>query len=211
MDYLAISKKIRKLRGDLSVKAFADKVGLSARAITYYESNDTDHRPKLESLKKIATSFAVDISYFIEDLRPLKKIDLSGDMYEVPLVSDIAAGFTDLMEEMNDAPILKLPFPECKKAIAFKVSGQSMEPLYYDEDILIVRDRGDQPPRDGHIYVVEWEEGEKIKRAVKYVHIVEGGYLLVSKNRKFKSQPINNIRKLYRIVLEITKFHEQLA
>ena len=190
---LEIKKKLKNLRGTLSVREFAIKVGISDRVVNYYESGE--RVPSIDILYKITKAFNVDISYFIDDLKkPISKV-------EIKIVGMIPAGHTDIYEQPEVMDPIIMPFKHMKNCVAVRVMGESMERMFFDGDILIIKERPDQLPRkDGLTYVIEWEECDKIMRAVKNVYKEEQGFRLVSENKKFKDIMTDNIRKLYKIV-----------
>ncbi len=196
---MSISKKLRNLRGDQSHRVFGKKVGVSDVSLIYWERGDQE--PKLNSLKKIADACGVDISYFYDDLKADKKAIESPEHYEVQIVGMVPAGHTEIYDEPPVEPPILLPFKEFKKCIAVRVDGNSMERLFYDGDILFIQERSSQLPRkDGFTYVIEWEEHERLMRAVKNVYREKDGFRLVSENKTHRDIVINNIRRLYRIV-----------
>lgn len=223
MKFPGLDDRIRKIRKKLGLSQtdFAKKLGLKSKmGVSHYENGTAD--PDISTVLKICKMGGVtenwllygnDVGY-VADKRGQEvheSAEYNVGRYEVPVVSLIAAGITELGDEVDRAPKITLPYKEAKGCIAFQVTGDSMAPLYVEGDILIVKERGGEMPRDGFIYVVEWEEDTKVMRAVKYVHFASPGFLLTSKNRKHKAVKIDNIRRLFRIVFEITRFHEQLA
>lgn len=223
-EYGSLGDRIKFVRlkiMNLTQDGFAESVGgISKFAVSHWERNNTS--PSIAQLKKIGDIsgktvnwllYGNDHGYLITKPGSLiaENVNDYGAGYDIPVVSMIAAGISELGDEVDRAPKITLPYKEAKGCIAFQVTGDSMAPLYVEGDILIVKERGGEMPRDGFIYVVEWEEDTKVMRAVKYVHFASPGFLLTSKNRKHKAVKIDNIRRLFRIVFEITRFHEQLA
>ncbi len=179
----------------MSVKKFAAKIGISDRAIVYYESGE--RLPGLDILYKICEKFNVDISYFLDDASKSKEIN----KYDIKIVGMVPAGHTSIYDQPEVLDPLVMPFKQFKNCIAVQVTGASMEKLFYDGDILIIRECQDQSPRkDGLTYVIEWEEADQLTRAVKYVYRESNGFRLVSENKIFKDIYTDNITKLYRIV-----------
>lgn len=134
------------------------------------------------------------------------------DSIDVPVVSLIPAGNLEIYEQLNIMEPLRLPFKECKGCIGVKVIGDSMEDLFFEGDILIIKDRSDVAPRDGKVYVVEWEDDDgRLDRAVKYVFKEKHGFRLASKNLKHAPFIVKHLKKVYRIVKYISDFRSDLA
>ena len=79
MNLSELIKKIRVNAG-LSRKEFAQKVGASQAAVTYWETGK--RQPRLDQLEKIANAFSIDVwdMYFFYELgRPAPQFELSED------------------------------------------------------------------------------------------------------------------------------------
>jgi len=185
-----LKEKIKKVRGNLTFKEFSKKTGISDAALVRYEQGRT---PKIEQLQKIADSCGISIDYFFDTQK--------SERHEIKIVGMVPAGHTSIYDQPEVLDPLVLPFKQFKNCIAVQVTGASMENLFYDGDILIIRECQDQSPRkDGLTYVIEWEEADQLTRAVKYVYRESNGFRLVSENKIFKDIYTDNITKLYRIV-----------
>lgn len=57
---------IRKLRGNLSQKEFAEKVGITQAAVSIYEKG---RKPKIEILERIAAATGKKITIVVEDIK----------------------------------------------------------------------------------------------------------------------------------------------
>jgi phage repressor protein C with HTH and peptisase S24 domain len=189
---MELKEKLKKIRGSMTFIEFSKLTGISDAALVRYEHGRI---PKVEQLQKIAQAVNLPISYLLDEVQ--KK----SDKIEVKIVGMIPAGHTDIYEQPEVMDPIIMPFKHMKNCVAVQVMGESMERMFFDGDILIIKERPDQLPRkDGLTYVIEWEECDKIMRAVKNVYKEEKGFRLVSENKKFKDIMTDNIRKLYKIV-----------
>ncbi|MFA9413991.1 S24 family peptidase [Streptococcus sp. E29BA] len=64
--------------------------------------------------------------------------------------------------------------------VATWIEGQSMEPVYQDGEVALIREGGFD--YDGAVYVISWNDQLYIKK----VYIEENGYRLVSINKKYE-------------------------
>lgn len=125
---------IKKLRNKFGINQteLGNKIGLSARAIGFYESSDRDI--PTSKLQKIADYFNVSTDYVLG-----RSNDLQDDVKQIPLLGKIAAGyptqmFTDVIDYIN------IPADMArgnKELFALKTTGKSMEPNFIEGDILI--------------------------------------------------------------------------
>lgn len=132
---------------------------------------------------------------------------------EVPLAGQMPAGAgVELMDEEPSGASLWLPFKDCKGAAAFTIVGDSMEDLYRDGDMVIIKPRpAHQPIHEGHTYCLDYEIDGRLYRAVKNLYKDKDGYRLRSKNGKYRDILVKDVVRIYRIVREIRGFTERLA
>ncbi|MCB0386428.1 MAG: S24 family peptidase, partial [Bdellovibrionales bacterium] len=138
--------------------------------------------------------------------------ELDRMVYDVPVVSLIPAGNIELWDQPEVMDPMRLPFKECKGCVGVRVVGDSMEPLFFEGDILVIKDRSESVPRQGKVYVVEWEDEDgRRDRAVKYVFKEGDRWRLASKNLKHAPFYVTHLRKIFRIVKYISNFRADLA
>lgn len=125
---------IKKLRNKFGINQteLGNKIGLSARAIGFYESSDRDI--PTSKLQKIADYFNVSTDYVLG-----RSNDLQDDVKQIPLLGKIAAGYpTQMFADVID--YIDIPADMTrgnKKLFALKTKGKSMEPNFIEGDILI--------------------------------------------------------------------------
>ena len=125
---------IKKLRSKFGINQteLGNKIGLSARAIGFYESSDRDI--PTSKLQKIADYFNVSTDYVLG-----RSNDLQDDVKQIPLLGKIQAGepttmFLDVIDYID------IPADMArgnKELFALKTTGKSMEPNFIEGDILI--------------------------------------------------------------------------
>lgn len=125
---------IKKLRNKFGINQteLGNKIGLSARAIGFYESSDRDI--PTSKLQKIADYFNVSTDYVLG-----RSNDLQDDVKQIPLLGKIAAGYpTQMFADVID--YIDIPADMArgnKELFALKTKGKSMEPNFIEGDILI--------------------------------------------------------------------------
>lgn len=125
---------IKKLRNKFGINQteLGNKIGLSARAIGFYESSDRDI--PTSKLQKIADYFNVSTDYVLG-----RSNDLQDDVKQIPLLGKIAAGYpTQMFTDVID--YIDIPADMArgnKELFALKTTGKSMEPNFIEGDILI--------------------------------------------------------------------------
>lgn len=133
--------------------------------------------------------------------------------HKVQIVGNMPAGAKiDILDEEPKGEMW-LPFPDVKDCVAFTITGNSMENLYYAGDIVIVRPRSiDQDIHDGNIYGLDYRIDDQLYRTVKYVyHEGREAFRLRSKNGSHKDIVVKEVIRFYRIIREIRGFTDQLA
>lgn len=127
---------IKKLRTEFGINQteLGNKIGLSARAIGFYESSDRDI--PTSKLQKIADYFNVSTDYVLGRSSTSQKDD---EVIQIPLLGKIQAGVpTEMFLDIID--YIDIPADMArgnKELFALKTKGKSMEPNFIEGDILI--------------------------------------------------------------------------
>ena len=127
---------IKKLRTEFGINQteLGNKIGLSARAIGFYESSDRDI--PTSKLQKIADYFNVSTDYVLGRSSTSQKDD---EVMQIPLLGKIQAGVpTEMFLDIID--YIDIPADMArgnKELFALKTKGKSMEPNFIEGDILI--------------------------------------------------------------------------
>lgn len=127
---------IKKLRTEFGINQteLGNKIGLSARAIGFYESSDRDI--PTSKLQKIADYFNVSTDYVLGRSSTSQKDD---EVMQIPLLGKIAAGYpTTMFADVIDYIDIPADMTRGNKELfALKTKGKSMEPNFIEGDILI--------------------------------------------------------------------------
>ena len=186
---MAIGKKLEvalKKKG-MKPATLASEIGVSKNTIYAIIKRDNE-KVNMSTLNKIADVLGITIDYFFgdnEDMEtyasprsrpdffPASAVRPLSEMHHqrVPMIGSVAAG-----EPILDADFDTYLEAPCDCDAAVTVRGDSMEPTYYDGDILYIRQ---QPTvRKGQIAVVFVDD----MAAIKHVYREHDGVMLVSDN-----------------------------
>lgn len=219
-------KQLRKLK-DKTQSEFAELLGVSQGNIADIENGRRE--PSKDLIRKIIDKYQVDANWLLTDLNIGSAIKEKPDIYgivtdsftdyaakvgtRVRIVGNMPAGTRiDILDEEPKSEMW-LPFTDVKDCVAFTIIGNSMENLYFEGDVVIVRPRSvDQDIHDGHIYGLDYRIDDQLYRTVKYVYR-EGrdAFRLRSKNGNHKDIVVKDVIRFYRIIKEIRGFTDQLA
>jgi len=176
-------EKLRKERG-LSRKALAERIierfgGASVAGLSQYiyQLEKGKRKPKLDTLKKIATVLNVPISFLVEE--PRRRVDwesnasiLPGKIIPIPIYGEAQAGSfggytTPTPEKFFPTPEVMIKGLPPERVFWIKVEGRSMEPVFKPGDLVLVADPSWYEVREGDPVVVVNGDGEL---TVKYYH-----------------------------------------
>lgn len=149
-----IGDYIRKYRGDVSLRDFADKCGISHTHLDSIEKGVDPRTGKpvkvtVETLKKIASAMHMSINDLLINSGDVKLeelnydnvefIDVDTNVIKIPVYGSIKAGIP--IESQSDI-IDYIDIPNDwliggKNFFGLKISGDSMFPKYLEEDIVI--------------------------------------------------------------------------
>ncbi len=165
-------------RHGLSPSGLAKQAGLDPTAFNPSKRHGHDGRPRwpsTESIAKVLTATGESLEGFVGLTRragePVREIPISGTIpgHTVPLVGMAEAGVGGFFDD-GGFPAGQgwdeIAFPELtdESAYALRVSGDSMQPLYRDGDLIIVSPAAQV--RRGDRVVVRTSEGEVMAKTL---------------------------------------------
>lgn len=170
-----IGKNIQKLRESygLNKAELARRLNLSRSAIVYYEQNKRE--PDIETLNKLAKVFNCSVDDIVSGGEPRYiTINIYGFIPAgIPLecIEDII-GTEDLPIDMVNSD---------KQYFGLKIKGDSMQPEYLDNDIIILEKCSDAENGSDCVVMVNGYEGtfKRIKKS-------SSGITLLPLNKKYK-------------------------
>lgn len=145
-----LNNNIKHLRTEkgISQQKLADKVGVDRSTISRIENNEIE--TTIDNALKIANVLDVDISDLIlKDLRfdNANLVEVSNDTFQIPVLGKIPAGMPfEAIENQYSIDTIDIPKDWLKgnnKFFALQLNGDSMEPDYLNNDIVIFKQAND--------------------------------------------------------------------
>ncbi len=153
-----IGSFIKNYRGDMSLREFADKCGISH---THLDSIEKGFDPRtgkpvrvtVDTLKKIASAMNMSVNDLLIQSGDVKLEELNFDNAElvspikesikIPVLGKIPAGMPfEAIEDQYTIDFEEIPYSWLKggnQFFALKLDGDSMEPEYHNNDIVIFK------------------------------------------------------------------------
>ena len=148
-------KRLRQLKG-VTQEELAKIVGLQRGAIAKYEIGIVENM-KQTTIKQMADYFGVKPSYLmcLED----KLDELGNPVVEVPILGTVKAGYDYLAQENWIGTIdISKKLAETGEFFALKIHGDSMFPVFVENDTVVVRKQDDFENGDIVVALINGEE-----------------------------------------------------
>ena len=101
--------------------------------------NDQIKKPSLDTLEKLATALDSTVAQLTHSLELPKEADPVVGLRKVPLLSWVQAGLPTPVASLDDMDKWYIcPVRISKNGFALKVRGESMEPMFYEGDIVFI-------------------------------------------------------------------------
>lgn len=158
-------KEYRKLKR-MTQKELGEKIGVKHNTVSGYENGTNE--PEQDILFKIAA--ALDVS--INDLFPETRSDTTNIRrrkkgVRIPVLGYVVAGIPiEAIEDIIDYEEIDEELARTGDFFALRVRGESMEPVLYEDDVVIVRKQPTADTGDIAIVLINGDEAtiKKIKR-----------------------------------------------
>ena len=158
-------KEYRKLKR-MTQKELGEKIGVKHNTVSGYENGTNE--PEQDILFKIAA--ALDVS--INDLFPETRSDTTNMRrrkkgIRIPVLGYVVAGIPiEAIEDIIDYEEIDEELARTGDFFALQVRGESMEPVLYEDDVVIVRKQPTADTGDIAIVLINGDEAtiKKIKR-----------------------------------------------
>lgn len=112
--------------------------------------NDQIKKPSLDTLEKLATALDSTVAQLNHSLELPKEADPVVGLRKVPLISWVQAGLPTPVASLDDMDKWYIcPVRISKNGFALKVRGESMEPMFFEGDIVFIDP--DVPAESGRI------------------------------------------------------------
>lgn len=190
--------RFRELRTEarLSQVALADKLNVHQTAVSQWELEKSF--PDIDLLKKMSKIYGVSVDYLVGNVNdPFfvldnKKIIADINSYgddelkklgiKIPVLGEVVAGVPiEAIEDILDYEEITEEMANKGEHFALKVKGDSMEPVFYAGDIVIVRQ---QPTADSGDIVIALVNGDE--STIKKLKLTDDGLMLIPANSAYE-------------------------
>ncbi len=196
-DAEGISRRLKQVIGDMSLRKFAEKVGINEATIRGIMKGK---RPYLDTIAAIAAGAGVDFAWLATG-EGTPEAGAAGDLVRVPVLNVRASAGHGCYNEADEVREL-LPMtkqllrslgcqPEAARII--EAHGNSMEPTIAHGDMLLV-DTAQRDPRLGGIYVFRPGDHLQVKRVKVSPH--DGSIMFGSDNPEYGPFAPEDIERL---------------
>lgn len=128
---------------------------------------------RLSTSKKICNTFNITLDELLNDNIELNNIQIIDNKQSLPLLGIVKAGYDYLANENIISYVsADINVSDIENCYALKVTGDSMEPILYEDDIVIVHKQNDVENGQVAIILIDGEEAT-IKKVIKYDDYVE--------------------------------------
>lgn len=198
-----ISLKKRRLEKDLSQVEIAEMLNINKSSYSSWESGRA--KPNQKNLVALAKILDVEVSYFESEYNIVNNyLQLSPDnqakaeeyvdelllsqqsskvtpLFSVQVLSDIqlSAGLGESLFDEYETETVYSDEEQLGYDIAAWISGKSMEPIYQDGEVALIRSSGFD--YDGAVYALSWNDSVFIKKLYRE----KEGFRMVSLNDKY--------------------------
>ena len=198
-----ISLKKRRLEKDLSQVEIAEMLSINKSSYSSWESGRA--KPNQKNLAALAKILDVDVTYFESEYNIVNNyLQLSPDnqakaeeyveelllsqqsskvipLFSVQVLSDIqlSAGLGVSLFDEYETETVYSDEEQLGYDIAAWISGKSMEPIYQDGEVALIRSSGFD--YDGAVYALSWNDSVFIKKLYRE----KEGFRMVSLNDKY--------------------------
>ena len=172
----------------MSLQDFANLIGTSRSYIHMLEKNvnpstNKPINPSIETLKLLANAMNMDLDFLLKQLDSEQQIYLNEEEYKkqfektdilgnpvapVPLLGSVKAGYNYLAQEnwIGTVDVETSLVGDGKDYFALKVKGDSMAPVFIEDDIVIIKKQNDCENNEFAVVIINGDEGtlKKIKK-----------------------------------------------
>lgn len=170
----------------IEVSRLAQMLGIKSKS-TIYRYMNAEMAPKLTTVKYASEIFNVNplwlMGYNVE--KYVKKTDSLGNpVTPVPLLGTVKAGYDYLAQEnwIGTVDVETSLVGDGKKYFALKVKGDSMAPVFIEDDIVIIKKQNDCENNEYAVVIINGDEG-----TLKKIKKTDNGIILQPLNPAYRS------------------------
>lgn len=155
----------------LTLEEAGNRVGVHKSTVLRWENGDTE-KIKLPIIESLATFYNVNpvwlMGYDVPMDREIKTDILGNPVVSLPLLGTVKAGYNYLAQEnwIGTVDVETSLVGDGKDYFALKVKGDSMAPVFLEDDIVIIKKQNECENNEYAVVIINGDEGtlKKIKK-----------------------------------------------
>lgn len=171
---------------NIEVSTLAQMLGIKSKS-TIYRYMNAEMAPKLTTVKYASEIFNVNPLWLMGydvDKYVTKKDALGNPVVSLPLVGTVKAGYNYLAQEnwVGTVDVETSLVGDGKDYFALKVKGDSMAPVFIENDIVIIKKQNDCENNEFAVVIINGDEG-----TLKKIKKTDSGIILQPLNPAYRS------------------------
>lgn len=171
----------------ITLEEAGNRVGVHKSTVLRWENGDTE-KIKLPIIESLATFYNVNpvwlMGYDVPMDREIKTDILGNPVVSLPLLGTVKAGYNYLAQEnwIGTVDVETSLVGDGKDYFALKVKGDSMAPVFIEDDIVIIKKQNDCENNDFAVVIINGDEG-----TLKKIKKTDSGIILQPLNPAYRS------------------------
>lgn len=171
---------------NIEVSTLAQMLGIKSKS-TIYRYMNAEMAPKLTTVKYASEIFNVNPLWLMGydvDKYVTKKDALGNPVVSLPLIGTVKAGYNYLAQEnwVGTVDVETSLVGDGKDYFALKVKGDSMAPVFIENDIVIIKKQNDCENNEFAVVIINGDEG-----TLKKIKKTDSGIILQPLNPAYRS------------------------
>lgn len=140
--------------------------------------------PRIDKIQLLANYFGIQKSDLVENKEKSKTDALGNPVVSLPLVGTVKAGYNYLAQEnwVGTVDVETSLVGDGKDYFALKVKGDSMAPVFIENDIVIIKKQNDCENNEFAVVIINGDEG-----TLKKIKKTDSGIILQPLNPAYRS------------------------
>ncbi len=174
----------------ITLEEAGNRVGVHKSTVLRWENGDTE-KIKLPIIESLATFYNVNpvwlMGYDVPMDREIKTDILGNPVVSLPLLGTVKAGYNYLAQEnwIGTVDVETSLVGDGKDYFALKVKGDSMAPVFIEDDIVIIKKQNDCENNEFAVVIINGDEG-----TLKKIKKTDNGIILQPLNPAYRSSNV---------------------
>lgn len=174
----------------ITLEEAGNRVGVHKSTVLRWENGDTE-KIKLPIIESLATFYNVNpvwlMGYDVPMDREIKTDILGNPVVSLPLLGTVKAGYNYLAQEnwIGTVDVETSLVGDGKDYFALKVKGDSMAPVFVEDDIVIIKKQNDCENNEFAVVIINGDEG-----TLKKIKKTDNGIILQPLNPAYRSSNV---------------------